>query len=741
MSITTKGVEPSKYSFSSLQKDLIAGVAVFLVALPLCLGISLASNAPSIAGIITGIVGGIVIGSLSGSHTSVSGPTASLIAVVATQIVTLGSFNAFLAALVIAGLIQIALGIFRIGFIADFFPGSVIKGLLAAIGIILVLKQLPHLVGWDIDAEGDMAFMQPDNENTFSEIGRMFFHIHKGAVIVGLFCIALLFIWERTSVLKKSKFPSALAVVIFGVSISLILPFFGETFVIGMTHRVQVPLTSSFSDSLNLIKMPLWDAFLWPEVYLAGLTLALVASLETMLNLGAVDNIDPKQRISPPNREMIAQGIGNTILGLVGGLPVASVIIRSSVNMNAGAQSKISAIAHGFFLLFSVLVIPQWLNTIPLSCLAAILIMTGIKLVNHRIVLNIWREGKTQFFPFIITILAIVFTDLLVGVLVGLAMSIAFIFISNFKNPLRIIREKRPTEVIERIVLGNQVSFLNRVALTDAFNNIPEGGHILIDASHAEYIDTDILNLIASFKDKAKERKITMSLSGFKEGHSIEDQVHYAEHATLQLQKQTSPEQVLQILKEGNKRVLKGKRLQRDLSRQITATATGQFPLGVILSCMDSRAPVELIFDLGIGDIFSVRTAGNTVSEKVLGSLEFACAIAGAKLIVVMGHTRCGAINASIDFYDSKESIAKTTGCQNLEVIIEEIQKVIKISPIDSQKQSKENFSYYITKAHITQCIKAILEQSTIISDLVKNERIAIIGCIYDVTTGRAQFL
>lgn len=726
--------------------DGISGVVVFLVALPLCLGIALASNAPLMSGIVAGIVGGLVVGWLSGSHTSVSGPAAGLTAVVAAQIATLGSFEAFLAALIVAGLVQIAIGVARFGFISAFFPSSVIKGLLAAIGVILVLKQLPHLVGWDMDANGEMSFWQPDQENTISEIGKMFFNFHFGATLVGLGSLALLLGWDKVPFLKKSKVPPSLIVVAFGVSVSFILSSFGAAWVIDGKHLVQVPVADSLNGFLSFLYFPDFSKFLSPSVYFAGITIACVASLETLLNLDAIDKIDPKQRTSPANRELIAQGIGNTLLGFIGGLPVTSVVIRGSVNINAGAQSRLSTIFHGALLAVCVLFFPYVINTIPLACLAAILIVTGLKLASQKIAMQMWNQGLNQFIPFIVTVLAIVFTDLLVGVLVGLATSVVFILHSNLKRPIHFVEEQHFSGQVRRVILANQVSFLNRAALQLIFDKTEPGGHLLLDGTQTDYIDADILALIIDFRDKtAPARDVTLSLVGFKKSYKLENHIQYTEHSTDELQKELSAGQVLQILKDGNERVRRGERLRRDLGRQIAATSGGQFPLGVVLSCMDSRAPVELIFDLGIGDVFSTRIAGHTISPKVLGSLEFACAVAGAKLIVVMGHTQCGAVSAAIEDVRLGSSVSEITGCEHLGFVVSDIKRVVKQNFQDTiplkGTPERQAFEDKIVEQNVIECMDGILNSSKKLNRLLAEGSIAMMGCVYDVRSGNVQFV
>jgi len=734
------------FTRETFPRDLTAGLVVFLVALPLCLGVALASNAPLFSGLVAGIVGGILVGAISGSQTSVSGPAAGLTAVVAAQIAALGSFETFLLAVVFAGIVQCILGIARAGFIAAFFPSSVIKGLLAAIGVILILKQIPHLFGHDSDPEGDMAFDQPDHENTFSEFGELLFDLHLAPALIGLTSLAVLMIWDRSKRLKASVIPAPLVVVLLGVGLNLIFRRLGGVWLIEDSHLVQVPIAESLSAFAGFLKFPDFSQWANPTVYMAGTTIAIVASLETLLNLEAVDKIDPRQRNSPASRELLAQGVGNITAGLLGGIPLTSVIIRSSVNINAGAQTKVSAMFHGILLLVCVVALPTYLNLIPLSCLAAILLATGMKLASPALVRQMWNDGRYQFVPFIVTVVAIVLTDLLVGIVIGLAISVGFILNSNLRRPIRRFVEKQLGGDVLHIVLGDQVSFLNRAALGKVLDGVPRGGQVLLDAQATDYIDPDVLDLIREFRTQtAPTRGVTVSLTGFRDKYHLHDEIQYVDHSTRGLQQAVTPAQVLDILKAGHDRFRNGKRLTRDLSRQVMATGQGQHPLAVVLSCIDSRSPAELIFDLGVGDIFSVRVAGNITSRKVLGSMEYGCAVAGAKLILVMGHTRCGAVSTAVMLACSTEPVAQATGCQHVEHILSDIQE--SIDPAKCRRlehlpaPEREAFVNEVATANVQRMVEQILVQSDTIRNLVEEGRIAVVGAMYDVTTGDMVFL
>lgn len=734
-------------STATLPKDLIAGLVVFLVALPLCLGVALASNAPPIAGLIAGIVGGILVGLLSGSHTSVSGPAAGLTAVVAAQIAALGSFQAFLVAVVLAGVLQVIMGVCRAGFISAFFPLSVIKGLLAAIGVILILKQIPHLLGHDTDPMGDKSFQQKDGENTFSELAVAFFDVHPGAVLVGIASIALIVFWDKIKVLKQSPVPAPLVVVVLGVLLNQLFQAIGGSLVIEPSHLVAVPVTAGPGDFIrNALMFPDWGVLSNPVVYSSAVTIAVVASLETLLNIEAVDKIDPKQRATPPNRELLAQGVGNIAAGLIGGLPMTSVIVRSSVNINAKAETKVSAIWHGILLIGCVMLVPALLNQIPLAALAAILLMTGLKLASPKLIRQMWSEGQKQFLPFIITIVAIVLTDLLVGVLIGLAVSIGFILHNNARRPLRRILEKHVSGDVMHIVLANQVSFLSRASLEQALRSVPRGGHILLDASNTDYIDPDVLDLITDFRDTtAGALGVKLSFKGFRDRYpQLQDHIQFVDYSSRELLQELTPERVLHLLQEGNERFLGSRPLTRDQNRLVEATSGGQFPMAAVLGCIDSRAPAEVVFDLGLGDIFSARVAGNIATPELLGSLEYACAVVGSKLVVVLGHTSCGAVNAAVDLLAAAKKASEATPCGNLDGLVTEIQQSINPATLKKPDQwspgEKVAYANEISRHNVMRTIRMIRQRSATLDKLVLEGKIAIVGALYDVSSGRVDF-
>lgn len=518
-----------KQVFKNFGADISASVVVLLVALPLCLGIALGSGAPLFSGIIAGIVGGIVIGILSGSHLSVSGPAAGLTVIVATGILKLQVYEAFLLAVVIAGIIQLVLGFINAGIIGDYIPNSVIKGMLAAIGLILILKQFPHLVGYDADFSGDESFVQENRENTFSGIGEAFNYITPAAVVIGIVSLLILMIWEQKFIKSKKLFkmiPGPLVVVLIGTLISEAFKIYQPVLALEAKHLVTLPIAGGMQEFVSFFTMPKLEYIKNPDVWITGVTLAVVASLETLLGIEAVDKLDPLKRVTAPNRELKAQGIGNMISGLIGGLPLTSVIVRSSANVNAGARSKMAAILHGTLLFFCVLLIPVVLNKIPLAALAAILIFTGYKLAKVSLFRDFYQKGWDQFVPFVITIAAILSTDLLKGVLIGIAVGLFYMVRSNFRSSVFVVHDR--DKFLFR--LRKDVSFLNKPIIKRKLEEVPENAYVLIDATRADFIDKDVIEEVNNFMLHAhlKNIRVEIKASQFKSVHALFNPPVYA---------------------------------------------------------------------------------------------------------------------------------------------------------------------------------------------------------------------
>ena len=715
--------------FSRIKADLPASIVVFLVALPLCLGVALASGAPMLSGIIAGVIGGIVVGFISESHTSVSGPAAGLAAVIFTAIGTLGSFDLLLMSIVIAGAIQLIAGILKFGFIADYIPSNVIKGLLAAIGIILILKQIPHSFGYDADVENDFTFIQKDGENTFSELIQIVNHFSTGAIIVSIISLCILIFWDKTPLKKYNFLPSSLFVVIVGIVLNAIFKNYISSFYIEQTHLVNIPPISGIS---TIISSPNFSQIGNHQVWIVGFTIAIVASLETLLNLEAVENIDPYKRKASPNKELIAQGFGNMFSGLIGGIPITSVIVRSSVNINAGAATKLSAILHGFFLLVSVLFISPFLNLIPIASLASILLVTGYKLTKVSIFKEMYYKGLNQFIPFVSTILAIIFTDLLIGILIGLAVSIFYLMKSNFKNPFKLEKETLTIGETIRIELPNQVSFLNKASIKDTLWSIPMNSNVIIDANYSDYIDNDVLEIIEDFKSTvSKEKSIKLNIVGLKSNYKLDDHIQFVNVLDKESQERLKPDEILNLLKLGNERFLKGKWSEKYLKHQVNATSLGQNPMATIVSCIDSRTSPDLIFDVSIGDVVSIRIAGNIINDDILGSIELACKDLGTKLVVVLGHTNCGAIAKAIQ--------GESTG--HIKNITDKIEKSIQNCGCDrSLINNTPNALDNLIQLNVGNSISEIISQSEYLKKKSETGDIKIVPAIYDTQTGAVTF-
>ncbi len=487
--------------------DIPASIVVFLVALPLCIGIAIASDAAPFSGLIAGVIGGVVVGFLSGSSLSVSGPAAGLAAIVASAIHDLGGFQIFLLASFLAGALQLAFGYFKGGGIGRYVPNAVIKGMLAAIGILIILKQIPHFVGYDADPEGEESFIQPDGQNTFSELWIALRRISPLATLIAVVAAAILLFYE-TRFMKRQAWvkylPGPLLAVVSGVLLNILLVPDGHALALSDDHVVQIPIFQSVNELFGFITMPDWTAIGNYKVWVTAVTLAVVASLETLLSLEAADKLDPEKRISPANRELYAQGTGNMLSALVGGLPVTSVVVRSSANINSGAKTKASTILHGVLLMVCVFSIPSVLNMIPKAALASILILTGYKLANVALFKEYFKKGKEQYIPFLVTIIAIIFTDLLIGILVGILVGFYFVMRSNYRSSMIMVEDDGKY----LIRFAREVSFLNKSKLVDYLQKIPDNSAVLIDPLRNEFMDKDIVETVNDFIASSQARGI-----------------------------------------------------------------------------------------------------------------------------------------------------------------------------------------------------------------------------------------
>ena len=518
----------------NLKHDLPASIVVFLVAVPLCLGIALASGAPLFSGIIAGIVGGIVVGALSGSQLGVSGPAAGLAVIVLSAIQELGAFEIFLMAVVIGGVFQLLLGYAKAGIIGYYFPSSVIKGMLSGIGIIIILKQIPHAFGYDKNYEGSFAFVQPDGHNTFSELFYMFEAISPGAVIITVLSMLILILWEQSFMKKIRLFQivqGPLLVVALGVILNLVFQNI-PSLSLRTEQVVAIPVADSITGFFSQFTFPDFSQITNSAVWISGITIAVVASLETLLCLEATDKLDPFKRVSPANRELKAQGVGNLISGLIGGLPITQVIVRSSTNIQSGGRTKMSAIFHGIILLICAMSIPVVLNLIPLASLAAILFLVGYKLAKPVLFKQMYSLGQSHFVPFMVTITGIVFTDLLMGIGIGLAVAIFYILYNNYKKPFLFESNEHLKDGIIRLELAEDVTFINKAGIQRALSQIPDGSKVIIDASKSINIDEDVREIVYEFQTNAKYRDIELEIIKRKK-KGVKNQVRAIEDALV----------------------------------------------------------------------------------------------------------------------------------------------------------------------------------------------------------------
>lgn len=504
--------------FGNLKNDIPSSIVVFFVALPLCLGIALASGAPLFSGIIAGIVGGIVVGIFSGSRVGVSGPAAGLAAIVFASIATLGSFENFLVAVVLGGVIQIVFGILRAGIIAYYFPSSVIKGMLTGIGLIIILKQIPHFFGYDVDPEGDLAFIQADGNNTFTELGAMLNNISVGPTVIAIIGLTLMLFWD-VILSKQAKIFKVIQGPLVAVVLGII--YFASTkggaLEISSDHLVSVPVPSDFNSFFAQFSTPNFSAITNQDVWVTAFTIALVASLETLLCVEATDKLDPVKQVTPTNRELIAQGTGNILSGLIGGLPITQVIVRSSANIQSGAKSKLSAIFHGILLVVSVILVPGILNMIPLSVLAAILLIVGFKLAKPALFVKMYKLGWKQFVPFLVTVLGIIFTDLLMGIGLGLVVGIVIILIKSYQNSHFLhLEDKSNGSTKMKITLAEEVTFINKGAILKELGRVPFDSQLEIDIRKTRFLDYDIIEILEEFSVKAKQANIGILLTSEK---------------------------------------------------------------------------------------------------------------------------------------------------------------------------------------------------------------------------------
>lgn len=708
----------SEINLKDLPHDLSSGLVVFLVALPLCIGIAFASGAPILSGILAGIVGGIVVGSFSNSPLSVSGPAAGLTVIVAASITELGSYETFLFALLIGGIIQVIFGFIKAGVIGSFFPNSVIKGMLASIGIILILKQIPHALGYDLDYEGDFDFFQSDKNNTFTEIYEAILRITPGAITISSMSLVVLILWDKFNLAKKLFIHGAFVAVVLGVLLNTLFEYFFPSFRVMEEHLVQLISTRGLSSFINSFTSPDFSAFKNPAVYLIGLKIAIIASLESLLSVDAIDKLDPLRRYTPKNNELKAQGIGNIVSSLIGGLPVTSVIVRSSANIGAGAKSKMSSIFHGIFLLIAVVLIPGIINKIPLSALAAVLMVVGYKLAKVSLIKEQFRKGWEHFLPFIITILAVLFTDLLIGIGIGTMVALFFILRRNVLNPYVYNKQDSQYGVKVKLDLSEEVSFLNKASILYKLSKIPKNAHVVIDGSKSKFIDDDILEIIEDFKINAPSKNIKIEIV------DVDDKYELIENEELDRIIQQDYEKLF-----SNNRDWVKEKLAEDPT-YFEKLAQGQAPRFLFIGCSDSRITANEMTGTDAGEMFIHRNIANLVVDtdlNMMAVLQYSIEVLKVHHVIVCGHYGCGGVKAAVD--------GKYHGL--IDKWLRNIKKVYRLhrpelEPILDEDKKHRKLVELVVREQVYNLAMTTIYQKA----LKKGENVQIHGWVYDISEG-----
>lgn len=633
--------EAQPIPFKDLKYDIPAGIAVFFVAVPLCLGIAHASGAPLISGLVTGVLGGLFTGLISNSQLSVSGPAAGLTAIAIAGIARLGSFEAFLFATLLAGILQIVLGSIKAGGIATYIPNSVIKGMLSAIGLILIIKQIPHLIGYDIEAMGveefadkpeDLNTAMTGEQNTFTLLFEGLQHLNQGVLFIGIASLLFLIVWDKFFQTRWKAIPGALLVVVLGIFLNWFLATFWLSTPLESEHFVAIPKLNNLTEFLHISASPDWSAFTNYALYSTAFTIAIVASIETLLSVEAIDKLDPYKRKTPVNRELIAQGVGNTLAGLLGGLPMTAVIVRGSVNVSAGARTKLASIFHGAMILIAVVFLSPIMNLIPLSSLAAVLIYTGYKLLAPHLFKKEYEKGWAQFAPFIITVVAIVLSDLLIGVMIGMLASVIYVVKEDYSGTVLAIQD---LGLRKRVILGENITFLHKPKMSKLLASIPENSVVEIDGSNNHYLDKDILELLLEFKKAAPQKNIELIIGGIKQ----------MENEELKENMRKS----YQRLFDNNLKWIDQRTKEDPL--YFEKLSQGQTPQYLFIGCSDSRVPANEITGTDAGEMFVHRNVANLVVNtdiNMLSVVQYSVEVLNVKHIIVCGHYGCGGVREAM---------------------------------------------------------------------------------------------
>lgn len=723
--------EMKKSIFSRPGRDIPAGIVVFLVALPLCLGIALASGAPLISGLISGVIGGLVIGAISQSDVSVSGPAASLSAVVIVAIGKLESFEVFLLALVIGGIIQLIIGLLKAGVIADYMPTSIIKGLLSAIGIILILSQIPYALGVEMNTSRLVDYSRDFILGSPERIMLVIESIAPGAIVLSVISLLILIFWDKTFLKKFKLLPPSLFVVILGVILNLIFEYSIPSLYLEGVHLVNIPEVDNLS---SFVTFPDFSAIGNIQVWTYGFTIAIIASIASLLAIEAADNLDPHKRRSPPNRELVAQGIGNTLAGLVGGIPITSVIVRSSVNIEAGAETKLSTLIHGALLLASVLFLSSIINLIPLACLAAILLIVGYKLASIALFRRMYAKGWSQFIPFAVTTIAILFTDVLLGVMIGTAVSVFYLLRGNFYNPFVIETTKANKRKAIRLELSNEVSFLNKPAIKKTLWGLPKNSQIIIDATFTTYVERDVIEILHDFQNTfAKENDIDVIITGLRDSYNPDSQINLPPEQPEAKRDLSSPQNILDYLMEGNQRYVDGNLVSRRLKNKELMDFIKDAPLATVINCINMREPLNMLMNTDIGDLIPLRAAGNLVSDHLIHSAEIACRKQGAKLILLMGNSGNSFIKEALQHHiEGRDSYLQPL-----------LGPALSSGEFDMERLKKEDIDVLtdeITRWNLNESKLRIIRQNSYIKEQIIQENLGLCSAFFNRQTGKIEF-
>ncbi|HEX8329671.1 MAG TPA: SulP family inorganic anion transporter [Hymenobacter sp.] len=717
-------ITPREWDFSYFKSDLQGGLVSFLVAVPLCLGIALASGAPLFAGIIAGIVGGLVIGVLSRSAVSISGPEAGLILVVVSSISTLGSFKAVQLAICVAGVMQVLLGVFKAGFISSFFPSSVIKGMLAAIGIILIMKQLPHLLGYDGDTVESLALFPWDGGNIVALLDHAIREVNATAVGIALASLTVLLAWERPFAKSHpvlSKVPAALIAVVLGIGLNELVRALNPAWALSGSHLVQLPVPQSAEEFAGLFTLPDFSQLTNSKVYTSALAIALVASVEALLSVEATDKLDPLQRKTPTNRELKAQGVGNVVSGLLGGLPVTSVIVRSSVSINAGGRTKLAALMHGSFLLLSVVLLPSLLNLIPWAALAAILLITGYKLAKVTIFKETYEAGWHEFIPFVVTIMAILLTDLLIGIGIGAVAGLFFVLRETHRNAHFAQRYTVQGQEHTRISLGEHVSFLNKASILSVLKDVPADSTVEIDGTSSAFIDRDVVTAIENFRETARQRNIELIFT--RRGDDYAQTVAQQPHVSG---KEADFEAYYKLF--DNNRNWVAEKLRRN--PRFFETTAEQAPKFLFIGCSDNHVSVSEITGTAPGKVFVHRNVANLVVStdlNLLSVLHYAIETLQVRHIIVCGHYGCRGVKTAMQNADAG---VVTSWLNNVREVMQRHQHELGNLETEAERYRR------LVELNVIEQVYNLHQTSTVQQAYRRGQPLHLHGWVYDIHGG-----